>query len=77
MKEFEDFKKRQEIVRVADNTKMVVVGVLVLSIVVFTLIGKDAVKPIILHWAAFMTLLLVVCAIQDIANNRKIKRLGL
>ncbi len=77
MKEFEDFKKRQQITKLAENTKFAVVGILILSVIVFTLIGKDNVKSIIWYWAAGMSLLVIVCAIQDIVNRIKIKKLGL
>lgn len=76
-KAFEDFKKRREITVVAENTKMAVVGILVLSVGIFTFIGKENVRPIIWYWVGFMALLVIFCAIQDILNSRKIKKLGL
>ena len=77
MDSFEKFKKRQEITRFAENFKMGVVGVLTLSVLIFIIAGKEAVKPFILYWAGFMVLLLIVCAVQDFRNARKIKKLGI
>ena len=76
-KSFADFKKRQDIRRVADNTKSAVLAILIVSVLVFAIAGDDAVKPYIWFWAAFMAALVLVCAIQDLINTIKIKRLGL
>ncbi len=77
MNSFENFKKKQEIGRFAENTKMAVVGVTLLSVIVFTFLGKETVKPYIWYWVGFMVLLLVICAVQDLINHNKIKKLGL
>ncbi len=74
MKDFENFKRECELREPAMNTKMIVVGVLVASVIVFTIMGKDNVKPIIWYWAAFMALLVIGCAVQDFMISRKIRR---
>lgn len=76
-KEFEDLKTRHELTRVAENTKMVVVCVLVASVAAFHFMGKENVKQVIWYWAGFMTLMLLICVAQDIVNKVKMKRLGL
>lgn len=75
MESFEKFKQRRALEEKAENVKMVVVAILVLSVMVFTFIGEDAVKPIIWIWAGFMTLLLIGCAVQDYVISRKVKKL--
>lgn len=75
MRDFEKFKQKVELQRPAENTKVAVIIILVLSLGLFTIIGKEATKSIILYWAAFMTILMLGCAIQDILINKKVKRL--
>lgn len=74
---FAKFKQRQEIVAFADNFKMVVVGILVLSVFVFSMVGDENVRPYIWHWAIFMTSLVIACGVMDFRNHLKMKRLGL
>ena len=73
---FEEFKQRQENGRLAENFKMGVVIVLLLSLGLFTAIGKENTKAIILYWAGFMTTLVVVAGILDYVAWRKNKQIG-
>lgn len=75
MIDMKQFREENEIRNKAINAKMVVVGILVLSVIVFTIIGKESTKSIIWYWVAFMGFLLVICIIQDIIVARKIKAL--
>lgn len=75
--DFAKFKKRRELQEPAENAKMGVVGILIASVVIFSILGDDVVKDIIWYWAAFMTLLLIICAIWDIRIAIKIRKLGL
>lgn len=74
---FSDFKERRALQEPAENMKMVVVGILILSVVAFSILGKEVVKHFIWYWAAFMVLLLLGCLIQDIRISREIKRRGI
>lgn len=73
---FEEFKQRQENSRVAENYKMGVVVVLLLSVVTFSAIGKENAKSIIWYWAGFMTVLVITAGILDFQAWRKNKQIG-
>ena len=75
MFDLEQFKQERKLQEPAENAKMVVVGILLISVIVFAIMGDDAVKPIIVNWAIFMGLLVIGCAIQDWTISRKIKEL--
>lgn len=64
----------QEVHRLGDNMKMATVGLLVASVFVFTLIGEEAVKPIIWYWAGAMTVLLIINAAIDIRAGMKMRQ---
>ena len=72
---FNSFRVRRELQAPAENAKMVVVSILILSLFVFTVVDEESIRPIIWYWAGFMGLLLVGCAIQDLLIARKIKSL--
>lgn len=74
MNSFDKFKRISEITKVADNTKMAVVVILIASLVAFTIMGNDNVKPIISYWGGGMFALLVICAIQDVLVKRKLRK---
>ena len=74
--EFDKFVARRRLQQPAEDTKMAVVGILLLSVFVFSMIGKQVVRQIIWYWVAFMVLMLIGCAIQDYIISRKIKKLS-
>ncbi len=74
---FSNLKERQALQKPAENTKMLVVGVLMSSVIVFSILGEEVVKHFIWYWAAFMALLLAGCIIQDIRISKEIKRRGI
>jgi len=67
------FMRKIELQRPADNMKLFVVFLLVLSLIVFQIMGDSAVKKIIIYWAVFMGMLVIACAIQDFLISKKIK----
>jgi drug/metabolite transporter superfamily protein YnfA len=77
MDSFDKFKRKQEITRFSDNYKMFVVGVLVFSVIVFTIIGDEQAKLLLWDWVAVMVALVGTMIILDIINYVKIKREGL
>lgn len=74
---FSRFQARRKLQEPAENAKMAVVGILVLSLFFFEAIGRETAKSIIWYWAGFMVFLLVACAIQDYRISQKIKRDGI
>lgn len=72
--DFKKFRRKQELRAPAEFMKMAVVAMLVVSLIVFTAIGKDNAKSIVVYWAVFMSIMVIICAIQDILISRKIKK---
>lgn len=75
MKTIEELKRHQANHRNADNFKMITVGILMLSLVIFTAVGKDNVKLIIWYWATGMVFLLFVNLVLDVIASRKDKEI--
>lgn len=74
MSNIQDFRRYEANHKTADNFKMVMVGILVLSVIVFSGLGKDDVKPIIIHWAVFMSSLVIISLILDYRARKKDKK---
>ena len=73
MKESNKLLYREKISQTADNMKMSTIGIVILSLFVFTAIGDEAVKPIILYWAGGMFLLLAINLLLDYRVSIKMR----
>lgn len=72
----EEFKQRRENERASENFKTGVVATLILSLIIFSGIGEENMKPIIWYWAAFMSALVIVAAVLDVIAWRKNRKIG-
>lgn len=77
IKDIEELRKYEANHKLADNFKMITVGILVLSMVLFSVMGDDNVKPIIWNWATFMVAILIIDIVLDIIANKKDRADGL
>lgn len=75
MYDINKFREKRKLQEPAENSKIAVVIILVISVAIFTILGKDIVKQIVWYWAGGMSALVVLCAIQDFVISRKIKQL--
>ena len=73
MKEYNKLLYREKISRTADNMKTLTIGIVILSLFVFAVIGDEAVKPIILYWAGGMFLLLAINLLLDYRVSIKMR----
>jgi len=73
MDEYKKLLYREKISQTADNMKMSTIGILVVSLVVFTHIGEEAAKSIVLYWAGGMLLLLVINLLLDYKISIKMR----
>lgn len=74
-KEMQNFREMQANRRPAEDVKMVIVVVMVVSVVIFSIVGDDKVRPYIWIWVVLMSLAVVLAAVLDIIAWRKNKAL--
>ena len=73
--DFELFKAKQKNKEFAENYKMFVVILIIVSVIIFSTIGAMNVKGIIWYWAGFMGSLVAFAALLDYKAHKKNKKL--
>jgi membrane protein YdbS with pleckstrin-like domain len=77
MDDFDKLQQRIKLTEASSNFKMVIVGVLLVSVVIFTVMGEAEVRPIIWEWATGMLILVAIAVALDIRDHFRLKKLGL
>lgn len=71
MSSYDDFKRRQENHKWADRFKDITVAILILSVIIFWIVGDAAVKPVFWYWIGAMVILMVGNVVLDLMANKK------